>query len=36
MYNGNLLYTLEREKKIADSILIEKLSFNNPVRQIRA
>ena len=36
MYNGNLLYTLEIEKKIADSILIEKLSFNNSVRQIRA
>ena len=36
MYNGNLLYTLEIEKKIDESILIEKLSFNNPIKQIRA
>ncbi len=36
MYNGNLLYTLEIEKKIKESILIEKLSFNNSIKQIRA
>jgi hypothetical protein len=36
MYNGNLLYTLEIEKQIEESILIEKLSFNNPIKQIRA
>ena len=36
MYNGNLLYTLDLEKKISYQISLGTIEFNNNVRQIRA
>jgi len=36
MYNGNLLYTLDVEKVINEHILIDSMSFNNHIKQIRA
>jgi len=36
MYNGNLLYTLDLEKKITYPISLGVIEFNNNVRQIRA
>ncbi len=36
MYNGNLLYTLDLEKKISYPISLGTIEFNNNVRQIRA
>ena len=36
MYDGNLLYTLDIEKKLESSILVEMLTFNNHIKQIRA
>ena len=34
MYNGNLLYTLDLEKKITYPISLGTIEFNNNVRQI--
>ncbi len=36
MYNGNLLYTLDIDKKLPNSIILESISFDNRVKQIRA
>lgn len=36
MYNGNLMYSLDLEKKINTSIQLEFMEFNNSIRQIRA
>ena len=36
MYNGNLMYSLDLEKKINTSIQIEYMEFNHSIRQIRA
>jgi hypothetical protein len=36
MYNGNLMYTLDIEKKIDQNMLIEQVHFNNGFKQIRA
>lgn len=36
MYNGNLLYTLNFEKKLAQTIWLDSIEFNHEVKQIRA
>ena len=36
MYNGNLLYTLDLEKKLQKKILLESVEFNHQIKQIRA
>ncbi len=36
MYNGNLLYTLDVDKKIHDSIILDLISFDHSIKQIRA
>lgn len=36
MYNGNLLYNLDVEKKLNTPILLESMVFTHSIRQIRA
>ena len=36
MYNGNLLYTLDIEKKLEQKILLDSIEFNHEIKQIRA
>ena len=36
MYNGNLLYTLDIEKKLDQTILLDSIEFNHEIKQIRA
>ena len=36
MYNGNLLYTLNFDEKLNNSILLDAISFDNSIKQIRA
>ena len=36
MYNGNLLYTLDFEKKLDKKLTIDSIEFNHEVKQIRA
>ena len=36
MYNGNLMYSLDVEKRISAPIRLESMEFNHSVRQIRA
>lgn len=36
MYNGNLMYCLDFEKKLNTSIQLESMEFNHSIRQIRA
>ena len=36
MYNGNLMYSLDLEKKINTTIQLEFMEFNHSIRQIRA
>lgn len=36
MYNGNLLYTLDIDKKINSIMELKSFSFDNNIRQIRA
>lgn len=36
MYNGNLMYSLDVEKRIESTVQLEAMEFNHTIRQIRA